>query len=568
MALSLLLYPLLFFKYIRIFPLIILWLWIVFCIVDLFVFRLYRFHLNPLIIEMVVFDYKGIGVPLPLVIIFSIFLGGLFLALLRLSKGFLSKHRIILFAYRLCAFIFFVLAGLNVIIHIWANEYSREEVTCYDFYPPVYYPVTSHSMAPKIAKLLPSIFPPEMGAQRVLISDSGQTISYPLEKLVFSEHNQHDKKSILFIVVESWQADSFNFDIMPNLSRRAAQFSVFKHHISSGSTTVPGLFGLLYGVHPTFYLYAKNEPYTYSSIFTKNLYKSGYTTRVFTPSNLRRFQLNTLFFSNVAQGDYYYTKDDEEAVEAYLQSLGKEQSKKPRFDFVFLTSTHSPYVYPDNFQKFGPVPAVSGGFVLNKSTDGTPYKNKYHNSVYYTDHVIERILAGLEQSGGFSDTWVVITGDHAEQFNENKLGYWGHGSNFTKWQTHVPLLIKKPAQVIGNEYSYLSTHQDIVPTLMEDVLFCASPASFYSNGINIFSEKLNHMRRGTIVMSYNDTGYLFDDSVIEKNKLRKYSWKEMIDLGGTLTSDDLNLIRTLFKEENIFVKPKERSKPNDSAAQK
>jgi hypothetical protein len=40
------------------------------------------------------------------------------------------------------------------------------------------------------------------------------------------------------------------------------------------------------------------------------------------------------------------------------------------------------------------------------------------------------------------NTIVIITADHGQEFNENKLNFWGHNGNFTKYQTQVPLIIK------------------------------------------------------------------------------------------------------------------------------
>jgi membrane-anchored protein YejM (alkaline phosphatase superfamily) len=363
------------------------------------------------------------------------------------------------------------------------------------------------------------------------------------EEAVGSEKKQ---ASILFIVLESWQSAAFSPEISPNLWKFAQEATHFRNHISSGSATVPGLFGLMYGTHPTLYDSLKKVPISYPSAFTEALHRQSYEARVFSGNNFERFQLRTLFFSRVKPENYYFSDSDETLVENYLGTLGQE--RKPRFDFMFLVASHWPYFYPPAFARFQPTPAMKGSNLLDRHTDPGPYLNAYHNSLMYLDSLVGKIIQALKQRGLYENTWIVVTGDHAEEFNENAQGYWGHGSNFSRWQTATPLLMKRPGHNQGNVEEKRSLHQDVVPTLMEKVLGCLTEAKAYSDGQNLY--RLPDGVRSTIVSSYFDTAYILGDTVVEKLRMKRYSWNDMKPLTKSPSED--TWLRALLKEEKRF----------------
>ena len=88
--------------------------------------------------------------------------------------------------------------------------------------------------------------------------------------------------------------------------------------------------------------------------------------------------------------------------------------------------------------------------------------------------------------GLYDNTLIIITGDHAQEYNENHKNYWGHNSNFTKYQIGVPLIIHQPNsskfKVHSSKFTHRTTHLDFVPTLMHDYLGVTNPIDDYSNG--------------------------------------------------------------------------------------
>lgn len=300
----------------------------------------------------------------------------------------------------------------------------------------------------------------------------------------------------------------------------------------------------MYGLHPNYFNHFKSAPASYPSQFTETLHAQGYRTRVFTSGNLEGFALRSLFFSRVAKEDFLDRQSDDALVDAYIASL---TDKTKRFDFLFLTSSHSSYIYPADYARFKPLPVLEGGFALDRQADATPYRNDYYNSLFYLDALVGKALSALEKQGRRDRTWIIITGDHAEEFNENGLGFWGHGSNFSRWQTQTPLVVHAPGRKGGQVETRMSLHQDVVPTLMRDALGCHSPASDYSHGAHLFDLP---ERRGTVMASYMSEAYLIDGEVLEKTAQRRYAWRDMQPGAAAIAPE---AIRRLRAEEASFL---------------
>jgi membrane-anchored protein YejM (alkaline phosphatase superfamily) len=435
------------------------WVWLVYLAIDLVVFNLYRFHLDWLIVRMFLLDFSGMGIP---ALVLGV-AGGL--ALLMLA-GVIWLYASIRSgtAKGLPVFIVGLLLmptgwAANSVINIWAAYFNREEITSYRPYLPLYYPVEKADSAQAISDWWPALFPAKAGQIELTSKKLSGLVRYPLQDPACSP--KPNSPSILLIVLESWQADSLNAEVMPNLEKFAQHSTRFEKHLSSGAVTVPGLFGLMYGLHPNYFELFKSSPGRNPSLFTESLHQLGYESHVFTSGNLDGFSLRKLFFPHVPEQNVITHPTDEKVVTSYLASFDNT-STKPRFDFLFLTSSHSPYTYPPDYARFKPLPAIEGGFAINRQTDAAPYKNNYHNSLFYLDALVGKILAAAKKSGALENTWVVITGDHAEEFNENGMGYWGHGSNFTRWQIQTPLLVMSPGQFVAKQEKNYTRSNDML----------------------------------------------------------------------------------------------------------
>ena len=100
--------------------------------------------------------------------------------------------------------------------------------------------------------------------------------------------------------------------------------------------------------------------------------------------------------------------------------------------------------------------------------------------------MIARVLNALKEKGLLKNTWVLISGDHGQEMNDSHQNFWGHNSNYTDYQTQVPLVVYRPGQTETHTENYSTSHYDIAPTLLQEVFGCTNPAGDYSIGQNLF----------------------------------------------------------------------------------
>ena len=152
---------------------------------------------------------------------------------------------------------------------------------------------------------------------------------------------------------------------------------------------------------------------------------------------------------------------------------------------------------------------------LSNSFDPAPYLARYKNAVRYADDQIENVLKFLEEKKLMDNTIVVISSDHGDEFNDNKLNDWSHGGNFTDPQVKVPLVIHWPGKEAG-EVNYLTSHLDLVPTILPEVLGCTNPTKDYSVGQSIWEPE--NRRDWVYVSGYSLDGFVEPDRIVLINR--------------------------------------------------
>ena len=313
------------------------------------------------------------------------------------------------------------------------------------------------------------------------------TLHYPQE--VLEDAPGQEPQNVLILLVESWRSSSFTPQIMPLLSAWAQkpEMNYFSDHLSGGNATEAGVFSVFYGL-----------PYAYWNDFTSrqlppvlvsHAWEQGYVPAIYASGKLNSPTFHQNIFSTVpnlrleSKGEEKWQRD-ENAVEDFEHFLDGRDKSKPFFGFIFLDAPHGSN-YPAEDEIFTPSQKVNY-LLVNKNTDPTPYLNSYNNSVHFTDKMIHRILTDLEQRGLLANTWVVITGDHGQEINDTRNNFWGHNSNFAKYQTHVPMFVWVPSQKQARTFSHRTSHYDIAPTILTRVYGCKNPPADYSIGFDLF----------------------------------------------------------------------------------
>ena len=134
-----------------------------------------------------------------------------------------------------------------------------------------------------------------------------------------------------------------------------------------------------------------------------------------------------------------------------LTWLEARREQRPYFVFLNLYDAHHPYVapapwrgkfQPDSLQPFRP---TSLEFRKMSARDIVAEHNAYDGALAYLDHEIGGLLNDLDQRGALSNTLVILTSDHGEQFGEhNRVS---HGNSLYRELLQVPLVLWHPTLV-------------------------------------------------------------------------------------------------------------------------
>lgn len=509
---------------------------------------IYRLHVDAFWLEYLLGSYKGLGLPPSVVgsaLVVVVALAGLEWGLFWVARR-LPHHGRIAAGFVVAAV---TALGLSQAIHVVA--YDRNDTRIMSITPqlPFYYPLTSYSKAVKYGDLIS------------LVGESGEpsggdrirSFTYPIRPVRCPVSTGRRRPNILMIVLESWRFDTMNDAVTPHMHALSRRSSVFLQHFSSGNSTPHGIFGLFYGIHPTYWAEVKaNSAAIDNPVLIDVLRDQGYAFGIYADSQFGRHKIKDTTFRGIEVHEAFAgatvdARDEDMTAQVVEFMQAQHREGRPAFGFAFYKSTHYGYHYPPETAPFRPFR------VLNYALPGTDqdiplYLNHYRNAVSYVDGLVGQIIERLEASGLLHDTIVIVTSDHGEEFNDNRAGYWGHCGNFTEYETRVPFMMyvpgQKPRQVTGR-----TTHIDVPTTLVQSVLGCEGDARDYSNGRNLFGPLPDE--RPLVIGSYVNHALLMGDDVYAVYPMYVQKYK-VTDIKTPAAAPRLDLMRTAIEEMHRF----------------
>lgn len=483
-------------------------------LVDTMVYGLFHYHLNGIVLNLVLhsaneqfFDFSLYEEILCWVVVI-----GLFLLELALAYGIwyslIHAKRLIGWGKWAAIFIF-----LNIYLAVCMLTFSANHGLARIF-------IEVMRVLPLYTDFVGAVLPMKNGrlalerayqANLVQPPQASQLLHYPLTPLRMG-HVPHPL-NVLVIVVDTWRFDMLNPRVMSNTYLFSRQATVYTNHHSGGNATGPGIFSLFYGL-PASYWSAMEEQqrgpilldvFLQKHYQTKMLASAGLTLPPFNKTVFRAIDHLTLKVAgkDPAARDVAITREFKKFID------NAQSTRQPFFSFLLYDAAHSYCAIAAKSGPFRPVIPVCDRLSLTNHSDPVPYLNRYKNGLWLVDKQIGEVLSYLKAHDLLEHTVIVITGDHGEEFNDNHMGYWGHASNFTRYQVQTPLMIYwpgKPPQVV----SQATTHFDVPATLLEQVLHCQTPAQNYSIGHSLL-KPVPHPY--FLVNSYIGLG------VVEKNRI-------------------------------------------------
>jgi membrane-anchored protein YejM (alkaline phosphatase superfamily) len=339
---------------------------------------------------------------------------------------------------------------------------------------------------------------PEEEPARVELEGSG--LAYPLEAPRIAEGGR--RPNVVVLVIDCWRRDALAPDTTPNVWAWAERgCRRFENHVSAGNSTRYGLFALLYGLHGSYWFPFLSE--RRGPVLIDELARLGYEFGVFGSASMNYPELRATAWARVPDSvhDAFDAPEpwqrDEQAGTALTRWIEERAGRpEPFFAFMLLDSPHQTYSLPPGETPFPPS-APDFDYMAMTRNEGPPPEvleavhNRYKNAVHHADAVLGGVLEALHDTGLDETTWVIVTGDHGEEFRE--CGFFGHTSAFTRQQVEVPFLMRGPGIADGVEQRPTS-HLDFAPTLLEHLGASSATRALWCLGENLFAPPAERKR--------------------------------------------------------------------------
>lgn len=480
------------------------------------VFALYRFHINRFVINLVFGNHAEEVFTFDTLIYVKEFL--LFAVLIAVCAGMsvpaarLGKRC----SGRVAAGVVGIMAACTLTangIHAYGDFVLKFSVLNTRGMLPYYYPLTARGFFAGLGFRPPNEELPSEGLEM-----AQRSVLYPVHPLDVKA--RADKPNIVLILIDSWSKRSLSAECMPNTYRYAGESLWYDNHISSCNRTQGGVFGIFFSV-PSYYwdiFYQQGK----SPLFINQMLEQGYKCQVYPGASLSTYPpFDKVVFHRIpglnteTEGNTVYERDCR-LTENFIGDMRRNARQGgPFFSMLFYDLPHSFELTEDKLTRFTPSAKYMDYTSLSNSTDPLPIFNLYRNTCYQTDSLIGRAIDAIGEEGIADNTIVIITGDHGQEINECGKNFWGHASNFSKWQTHTPLILHLPGKEReARRLTHRTTHYDIVPTLMTEALGVTNPVEDYSMGhllSDTCSRKWHTMAKDRSLVFITD-----NDTIVEK----------------------------------------------------
>ncbi|MGZ2368312.1 DUF3413 domain-containing protein [Ancylomarina sp. YFZ004] len=460
---------------------------LIYLMVDSVVYAQFRFHLNKFVFNMVFSSSADEIFQFPT---WMYFIALLTLFFLIATQFVISRYSYIIRSKKSSIFLIGIIICLfsNHIVYAVSNAVFYHPVSQVQKVFPLYFPLTANSLLSKF-----DLVDRDKLKNKKTLSNKGSkgAVNYPKNELKFKDASKYN---VLFVFIDCWRGDCLNETITPNAFNLSKKSQVFTDHYSGSSGTRSSVFSFFYSL-PAFAYWETMKGLNKGPVFMKTILEQDYKMGVFASASISNPPFDITVFSDV-ENLRTNTKTeintpwarDEKSTEEWLDFIDKYKKNnetKPFFGFLFYDGVHGYSSEKPGEGPFQPAWKEANYLALNNESDPNEFFNLYKNVLHEADERVGTVLRDLEDKGLMENTIVVLTGDHGQEFNDNKKNYWSHGGNYTKAQTHVPLAIYWP-NMEAKHYYHKSLHYDVIPTLMSNNQGCINQFNDYGIGKSLF----------------------------------------------------------------------------------
>ncbi|MFS2224475.1 LPS biosynthesis-modulating metalloenzyme YejM [Pantoea sp. B65] len=422
-------------------------------LVDGAVFSRFHLHLNPVVWELVVNpdqsemarDWQLMFISLPLIFLVEmLFATWSWQKLRSLNRRSFGKPLAALF---ITAFF------TSHLMYIWADANFYRPITMQRANLPLSYPMTARRFLEKYGLLDAQAY------QRRLVQQGNPealSVAYPLSDISFRDGGT--RNNLLVITVDGLNQATMA-KALPNLNQFAQQNVRFNQHFSAGSSDDAGLFGLFYGISPSYMdgVLSSRIPSALINALSHQGYQfglfasDGFTSPLYRQALLSDFSLP----SSESQPNTQTTAQWQSWLE------GQKPNGAPWFSYISYTGLSD---------------------LADSSQD---INRRYLRGAARVDQQIQQVLERLKEKDLLKNTVVVITAQRGVPLDSS------NESNGNRALLQVPLVVHWP-NTPAQQVNKLTDHQDVMTTLMRRLLHVSTAPGEYSQGEDLFAAQRRH----------------------------------------------------------------------------
>jgi membrane-anchored protein YejM (alkaline phosphatase superfamily) len=387
--------------------------------------------------------------------------------------------------------------------------------------------------------------------------------------------------NVILIVVDTLRADhlgcyGYTRHTSPGIDRLANEGIIFKNMLAQSSWTRAGTASILAGLYPRNHgANTRNDSLAEEiNLLPEILGKYGYDSYAFVANG----NVGSAVGFNQGYKKFFRFREriKEDPVNIHVRSnlvnetllkfIQQLEHTSNNFIYVHYVDPHAPYIPGEkHFSKDNKMTFTIDFFrsMANRPLSGDERRNAlpeminaYDDEILYNDKMIGHLIQTLKEKNMYSNSIIIITSDHGEEFYEH--GGLSHGKTLYEEQLKVPLIIRLPGN-IHKTIDEIANQVDIVPTILS-LLKISIPE--HIDGISLLNNKSRpgpysyaelHLDRNIFSSIQSTKEKLIEGIQLTKQKKRKYKWfRERATIETADASLEL-VIRSFNKKRTIQV---------------